>query len=62
MKKLLTIILLTLSLCAFTSVPVLLTGCDNDSPVEEAVEETGDTIEDAGDEAQDAMDEVEDEM
>ncbi len=62
MKKLFAIILVTFSICTFMSAPVILTGCDNDSGIEEAAEETGDAMEDAGDEAADAFDEVEDEM
>lgn len=45
---------------------VTVTGCKEDSPIENAAEETGDAIEDAGEEVQDAADdaadEVEDEM
>lgn len=37
-------------------------GCDNDSDLEDAAEETGDAMEDAADEVDDALDDVADDL
>ncbi len=62
-KKLITCsVLAVLVVGAAVTVP----GCKEDSPIEEAAEETGEAIEEAGEEVQDAVedaaDAVEDEM
>lgn len=40
----------------------LIPGCDNDSDMEDAVENAGDAVEDAGDDVQDAADDAADQM
>jgi predicted small secreted protein len=53
---------LALPVFLFAATPVLLSGCDNDSEVEELGEEIGEGIEEVGEDIQDAADEVEDEL
>jgi hypothetical protein len=52
-KKIVTCMILAMLL---TGSAVSVSGCQDDSPTEEAVEDTGDAIEDAGDEVEDAVD------
>ena len=58
MKRLATHLALALALAG----PLALTACEQQGPVEEAVDDVGDAAEEAGDAVEDAADEVEDEV
>jgi predicted small secreted protein len=47
---------------ALLAAPLAMTGCEDDSGVEEAVDDTSDAVEDAADETGDALDDAADEV
>jgi len=55
-------ITLPIAAATFALGPVALTGCEEESEVEEAVEETGEAIEDGAEEAEDSVEDGAEEL